>query len=161
MLVGLSFWHGSPTAVGDSLVGALVGDTVVPSVVTCVGCLTGVGKRFFSVGINQDIWGLGGVDVTAGLLQTIIGTTLSHSAKDLLLGSCLFLHHSAPWYHVAAASSTSGFQLVMPRCRECSYCIEMLEARAKHKGGNKHLQNKLKIIEWKNKCQDPQQTTKK
>ena len=49
----------------------------------------------------------------------------------------------------------------MPRCRECRPCIEVLEARAKYKGGNKALQKKLKRIEKSNQCEDPQKATKK
>ena len=40
-------------------------------------------------------------------------------------------------------------------------CIEVVEARAKYKGGNKALQKKLKRIENSNQCEDPQKTTKK
>ena len=94
---------------------------------------------------------------TAGLLQTIIRTN-----NSLHIG--LFCQYLAPFCITALLGFTllqGVCQLVMPRCRECRACLEVVEAREKYKGGNKALQKKLKRIEWKNPCEDPQKTTKK
>ena len=92
---------------------------------------------------------------TAGLLQTIIRTNNSLNIGLFANISPLFASQRS------SVSRCCVCQVVMPRCRECRPCIEVVEARAKYKGGNKALQKKLKRIEWKNKCQDTQKTTKK
>ena len=85
--MGLSFGSVVGAPVGDSLVGAPegepAGDTVVRSVVTCVGGFPGVGRHLGPRRCDRH-----------GRSQPIITISITHSILAILPLSCPYLHHS-------------------------------------------------------------------